>query len=80
MCLETPISRAISAVVRPASSYFNTPMICSVFSFLFDILLPLSFVRNHTSFRVSGGVQVKTLSMAYHHHRLTVISGSDRSM
>src|SRR6185437_7962311 len=60
-CLETPTSRAISAAVRPASSCFSTPMICSVFSFLFAILLPPSFARNHTSFRASSEAQVRPM-------------------
>src|SRR5690349_19481660 len=55
-------------------------MICSVFSFLFDILVPLSFVRNHTSFRASIGAQVTggftrqlpTLNTPWRHPQLPV--------
>jgi len=47
------------AAVRPASSCFSTPMICSVLSFLFDIPVLPSFARNPTSFRVSSGDQVR---------------------
>jgi hypothetical protein len=51
-----------STAVRPASSCFSTPIICSVFSFRFDIFVPLPFVLNHTSFRANTGDQVTVMA------------------
>ena len=66
--LDTPTSRAISTAVRPAASTcFNTPIICSVFSVLFDIPLPISFVRKSYLFSgKSGGSSLKLDSNSVH--------------
>ena len=55
----TPISRAISAAVRPASSCFTTFRICSSLNFLFDTAFSPFFVRISIPLRANQAVHVK---------------------
>jgi hypothetical protein len=55
---DTPTSRATSSTFRPASNCFSAPIISASVCLLFDIPLPLSFVRNHTQLRSETGDQV----------------------
>jgi hypothetical protein len=61
---DTPTSRATSSALRPASICFNAPIICASVCLLFDILPPLSFVRNHTQLRAERRDRVKVRSMS----------------
>src|SRR5215469_13261864 len=59
VCFDTPTSRATSSALRPASSCFSAPIICASVCLLFDIPLPLSFVRNHTRTCSESGEQLR---------------------
>jgi hypothetical protein len=51
--------------LRPASNCFSAPIICASVCLLFDIPLPLSFVRNHNQIRAETGDQVRRMPPAY---------------
>ena len=61
---STRVTRRLAKLVSTSSAKHSrvnvstTPIICSVFSFRFDIFVSLPFVRNHTFFRANLGVQV----------------------
>jgi hypothetical protein len=58
--LRYPTSRATSSASRPASNCFKAPIISASVCLRFDILLPLSFVRNRTRTCSESGEDIWT--------------------